>query len=165
MYKVLDLYGHTERIPLTVSLQLTSEIHSRYHVSFYLKKDASWDKVITNLASLTGGQSFNKSSSPFQTLMFYRKYIFCHTSESPDYLHTITLSPSGGDRRKPLFQALLGNLKEHNALPHLPSQNTCSISRLGSSIILKVHLRLCLRPVSAYNPKVTVWWITLDSIS
>lgn len=111
-------------------------------------------------------QTFSKPSLPFQTLMFCRREIVCHISESPDSLYTTTPSWTGVGKRKPLFQAHLMNLKEHNVQPHFPSQNLWIIPSFENSIILEVQrVCLCVRPASAYNPKVTIWWITLDSIS
>lgn len=45
------------------------------------------------------------------------------------------------------------NLKEHDVLPHFPCQNSWLILSLEHSIILKVHLWLCVRSVSAYDPR------------
>lgn len=60
------------------------------------------------------------------------------------------MSPAGANRRKTLSQALLSNLKENNVLLYFLSQNPLIIPFSENSIILEVHLCLCLKPVSAY---------------
>lgn len=165
--KILDLYGYAERIPLTISLPLTSEIHSSCHVSFYLKKTKKSLSRESDHKPCKPQGWWNpwRALTLFPYTMPYKTQIACYISEPPDCRHTIALSPAETDRRNPLFQALLFNFKEHNVLHYFPSHKSLIIPFLENSIIFEVHLCLCLRPVSAYNPKVTLWWITLDSIS
>lgn len=165
--KILDLYGYAERN--TFNRKPTVDIWNSLKLSrvlLFKKKKKSLSREGDHKPCKPQGWSNPwRALTPFSYTMPYKTQIACHISEPPDCRHTIALSPAETDRRNPLFQALLFNFKEHNVLLYFPSHKSLIIPFLENSIIFEVHLCLCLRPVSAYNPKVTLWWITLDSIS
>lgn len=98
MCKFLNLYGYRENI---FNCEPTADIWNSLKLScvlLFFKTPLEikiLDKDITNPTSSKGGQTFSNSSPPFQTLRYSKKKIFCHISESSDYLHTITVPRLG----------------------------------------------------------------------